>query len=295
MRRFPILAFMLFAFVACASAQLTFTSIDFPGGTLTTARGINNHGDIVGAYRINPPRHALLIQQGTFLALDPNGVLGTNYSEAFKSNDRGDVVGQYIGDDGATHGFLLRQGSLTTLDFPGASDTVPFGINESGTIAGEWDLVAADGTLLAYHGFVWNRGVFTQVDYPGSADTAVTGINARGDLVGVFDSGIASPIGHGFVCSNGNCFSFDVPGATITQADDINASGQVVGTYVDSSGAQHGFLANGASITSFDFPGAVLTSAWGINSAGQIVGDYRLADNALHGFLAQPGNKAKPQ
>src|SRR6266849_5897633 len=110
MKRFSMLALTLFALIASASAQFTFRSIDFPGGTLTTARGINNHGDIVGAYRIVPPRHALLIRGGNFIPLTPTTVLGTNFSEAFKSNDRGDVVGDFIGDDGFTHGFLLSQG-----------------------------------------------------------------------------------------------------------------------------------------------------------------------------------------
>ncbi len=295
MKRFSMLALIVLAFVASASAQFTFTSIDFPGGTLTTARGINNHGDIVGAYRIVPPRHALLIKGGKFIPLAPTTVLGTNYSEAFKSNDRGDVVGEFVGDDGFTHGFLLSKGVLTTLDFPGASDTYAFGINESGTVAGYWDLLDAGGNLLAYHGFIWNNGAFTEVNFPGSGDTAVLGINARGDSVGLWDSGITSPIGHGFVCSNGQCFSFDVPGATITQADGINALGEIVGVYVDSSGAQHAFLAIGANFTTFDFPGAPLTQAWGINSAGQIVGLYRDADNVQHGFLAQPDSTAKPQ
>ena len=295
MRRFAVLVLALFAFVASAAAQFTFTSIDFPGGALTTTRGINNHGDIVGSYRVDPPRHALLIRSGNFIPLAPTTVLGTNYSEAFKSNDRGDVVGQLIGDDGFTHGFLLSQGVVTTLDFPGANDTLPFGINESGTIVGYWDLLDAAGTVLALHGFIWNKGVFTRVDFPGAVDTAVLGINARGDFVGGWDSGITSPISHGFVCSKQNCFSFDVPGANITQGDDINAHGQIVGTYIDTAGAQHSFLAEGAEITTFDFPGAALTSAWGINSAGQIVGDYRNADNVLHGFLAQPDHKGKPQ
>ena len=295
MRRFAVLVLAWFAFVASASAQFTFTSIDFTGGTLTTTRGINNHGDIVGSYRVDPPRHAMLIRGGNFIPLAPTTVLGTNYSEAFKSNDRGDVVGQLIGDDGFTHGFLLSQGVVTTLDFPGASDTLPFGINESGTVVGYWDLLDAAGTVLALHGFTWNKGVFTRVDFPGAVDTVVLGINAGGDLVGGWDSGITSPISHGFVCSKQNCFSFDILGANITQGDDINAHGQIVGTYIDTSGAQHSFLAEGAEITTFDFPGAALTSAWGINSAGQIVGDYRNADNVLHGFLAQPDNKSKPQ
>jgi uncharacterized membrane protein len=196
MKRFSPLAFTLLAFVASAYAQFTFTSIDFPGGTLTTARGINNHGEIVGTYRVVPPRHALLIRAGQFIPLAPTTVLGTNYSEAFKSNDRGSVVGQFIGDDGFTHGFLLSQGAVTTLDIPGASDTYAYGINESGIVVGYWDLLDANGNLLAYHGFTWKDGAFTEVDFSGSGDTAVLGINARGDFVGLWDSGVSSPIGH---------------------------------------------------------------------------------------------------
>ena len=300
MKRFSPLAFTLLAFVASAYAQFTFTSIDFPGGTLTTARGINNHGEIVGAYRVVPPRHALLIKAAQFIPLAPTTVLGTNYSEAFKSNDRGSVVGQVIGDDGFTHGFLLSKngGAVTTLDFPGASDTYAYGINESGIVVGFWDLLDANGNLLAYHGFTWRDGAFTEVDFPGSGDTAVLGINARGDFVGLWDSGVSSPIGHGFVCPRGRqCFSFDVPvaGATVTQADDINAHDQIAGTYVDADGLIHAFLMAGTNFTSFDFPGATSSLAWGINSAGQIVGNYIAADGSRHGFLAQPANKEKPQ
>src|SRR5579864_306379 len=220
MKRLLTLAFTLLAAITSAYAQFTLTSIDFPGATLTTARGINNHGEIVGTYRLVPPRHAFLFKGGQYIRLAPTTMLGTNYSEAFKSNDRGDVVGQYIGNDGFFHGFLLnKKGAITTLDFSGASDTYAYGINESSTVVGYWDLLDANGSLLAYHGFTWKDGAFTEVNFPGSGDTAVLGINARGDFVGLWDSGVTSPIGHGFVCPRGRqCFSFDVPvaGATIT-------------------------------------------------------------------------------
>lgn len=295
MKRSSILALAVVALVASASAQFTLTSIDFPGGTLTTARGINNHGDIVGSFRIVPPRHALLIQGGNFIPLAPASVLGTNFSEAFKSNDRGDTVGQFIGNDGFVHAFVLSNGVLTTLDFPAASDTYATGINESGTVVGQWDLLDAFGNVLIVHGFIWSHGTFAQFDFPGAGDTYLFGINASGDLVGGWDPAITSPLEHGFICSKGQCSSFDFPGSNITQADDINANGQIAGTYIDPSGRQHAFLDDKGTFTSFDFPGAKVTAAWGINSAGQIVGVYRNADNVPHGFLAQPGNKAKPE
>jgi hypothetical protein len=118
MKRLLLLASILLVPAASAHAQFNFTSIDFPGGTLTTARGINNQGEIVGAYRIVPPRHALLIKSGQYIPLAPTTVLGTHFSEAFKSNERGDVVGDFVGDDGLTHGFLLSKGCLDHAGFP---------------------------------------------------------------------------------------------------------------------------------------------------------------------------------
>jgi len=289
MKRFIELACALLVLVASSYAQFTFTSIDYPGGTLTTARGIRNHGEIVGAYRIVPPRHALLIKAGKFIPLAPETVLATSNSEAFKINSDGDIVGRYAGNNGLFHGFLLHKGKLITLNFPGASDTYAFGVNNSGIVVGYWDLLSSVGGVVAYHGFMWEDGVFQQMDFPGSVDSSIFSINAHGDFVGSWDSGIHSPIAHGFVCSRKQCTSFDVPvaGATLTQPDDINASGQIAGAYVD-GGLVHAFLIDGKNFTSFDFPGATSTLAWGINASGQIVGDYLNADGSTHGFLAQP-------
>jgi uncharacterized membrane protein len=296
MRRFSLLAFILLATAASAFAQFTFTSVDFPGATFTTAFGINNHGDIVGAYFIEPPRHALLIKAGQFIPLAPTTILGTNFSQARDINDRGEIVGEFIGDDGFFHGFLLRKGALTTLEFPGASQTSAFGINASGTVVGAWDLLDSDGNLLAEHGFTWKNGAFTEVNFPGSVDSAVLGINARGDLVGGWDTGLDSQT-HGFVCSKGQCLSFDVPfpEAAFTQADRINERGHITGIYGDVDGALHGYLLVGSNFTRLNFPNATDTSAWGINSAGQIVGVYGAADGSVHGYFAQPNNKAKPE
>src|ERR1700730_5698261 len=123
MKGLVLLTITLFTFAASTYAQLNFTSLDYPGGTLTAARGINDRGDIVGAYRTVAPRHALLIRRGQFIPLAPTTILGSNASEAFKSNDLGDAVGELFGNDGFFHGFLVRKGVVTTLDFPGASDT----------------------------------------------------------------------------------------------------------------------------------------------------------------------------
>ncbi|MGC2196634.1 MAG: hypothetical protein WA628_18315 [Terriglobales bacterium] len=286
MKKLLLLTVILAA--TAASAQFTYTSLDFPGATLTTARGINSRGDIVGSCRLTPPRHAMLLRGGRFLPLAPSTLLGTDFSEAYKTNDRGDVVGSYAGDDNLFHGFVLHKGVVTTLDFPGATQTYAFGINESGAVVGEWDVLDAQGNLLAYHGYTWKDGTFSEVNFPGSADTALIGINAEGDYVGIWDSDITSPNGHGFVCSKQTCASFDVPGATLTQADDINDRGQIVGAFIDTNSAAHGFLKVRDSFTVLDYPGAVTTVPWGINSRGDIVGNhFDSVAAAPRGFLAR--------
>jgi uncharacterized membrane protein len=293
MKKLLLLVCTLLVLVASSYAQFTFTSIDCPGAAITTARSINNHGEIVGVHW----RRAVLIKGGECIPLAPTTVLGARPSEAFKINDRGDVVGNFYGYDGFHHGFLLsKEGVLTTLDFPGASETYAYGINESGTVAGCWNLLDSDGNWLAGHGFIWKDGSFSQVDFPGSfAATAVSGINARGDLVGNWGPDISSPILHGFVFSKkGQFISFDVPiaGSTWTQPNDINAMDQIVGLYIDAAGVLHGFLQVGATFTSVDFPGAAYTTAWGINNTGQIVGNhYDTADGPSRGYLAQPIKK----
>jgi uncharacterized membrane protein len=273
------------------TVELKFTSIDFPEGTLTTARGINNHGEIVGAYRIDPPRHALLIKKSKFIPLAPTTILGTNYSEATNINDRGDIVGQMLDENGFGHGFLLKDGVLTMLDFPGASETFALGINDAGIVDGYWDLLDADFNTLAVHGFTWKDGAFTQFDFPGAQATAFFGINARGDLVGVWLPDLSSHIEHALACPKAaQCFSFDAPvdGTILTQADEINAHAQIVGVYIGIDDVSHAFLMVGATFTSFDFPGATGTGAYGINSAGQIVGKYFAADGSTHAFWRNP-------
>jgi uncharacterized membrane protein len=290
MNKLVLLACISVVSVASAYAQFTFTNIQCPGSTLTTARGISNNGEMVGSYSTGGVRHAAFLKNGQCTFLAPTTVLGTNYSDAWKNNDAGDVVGVFRDNAGTPHGFYLsKKGVLTQLDFPGAGDTLAWGVNESGTVVGYFDLYDSQGNFIANHGFTWNSGKFTQVDFPGAVDTSLGGINASGDMVGSWDAGPTATVVHGFVLSKkGQFINFDVPvpGATLTQLDDINANGQIVGEYNDAAGNEHGFLQVGATFTPFDYPGAVITAAWGINSRGQIVGDYFPNGNVVYGFLA---------
>ncbi|MBI3476952.1 MAG: hypothetical protein HY010_14565 [Acidobacteria bacterium] len=292
MKKFILIAAVLFASVTFTYAQLQFTSIDYPGGFATRTRGINNHGQIVGSYADQDGNlHALLSQKGKFIPLAPETILGTTYSDAFKINDRGDVVGwvcPYF-----CHGFLFRKGVVTTLDFPGATATYAWDINESGTVAGVWDLFDSQENFLYEGGFIWKDGNFTEVTFPGAGDTGVTAINARGDFVGAWDRG-PNTTTSGFFSSKGKFASFDAPfpDVTLTQPQGMNERGHIVGAgYVN--GIPHGFLKIGTYFMEIAYPGAAYTSAWGIDSAGQMVGNWLDSAGTVHGWLAQLGHKCK--
>lgn len=315
MKRYLLLGFALLVTCSSAWAQFNFTSLDHDGYRLMTAKGINNAGDIVGAYSIRPPRHALLIQNGNYIPLLPDTILGRNFSVAQKINNHGDIAGNYTDDSGIGHSYLLSGGVFTTLeDFPGASDTVAQGINDAGTIVGYWDKIDASGNFVEVHGLIWKNGNLSQVDVPGATDTALLGINNRGDIVGEWDNDVNSPVFHAFISpghgserserddaddaagGDRKFISFDFPGAVGTQANDINDHRLIVGVYTDANGASHGFVGRGRKLTGIDVPGSVAgatmpleTNIWGINLAGQIVGNYRITNDGLpHGFVATP-------
>jgi probable HAF family extracellular repeat protein len=302
MRYLILLGITLVSIVGLAHAQFQFESFEYPNAFLTTARGINDYGVIVGAYELPfQPRHALLIKNGKYIPILPQSILGINYSEATNINNLGDITGQMLDLDGFGHGFLIKDGALTILDVPGASETFALGINDSGLVAGYWDLLDANFNYLAIYGFTWKDGVFidTQINFPGAAGSGLFGVNSRGDLSGVWLPDVNGAIEHGFVCpKSAPCFSYDGPiqgTVPFTDGKEINARGQVVGINVGDDGIWHSYLMSGETFTTIDIPGSTGTGAFGINSAGQIVGKFFTANGDTHGFLAVPIPKQKPQ
>ena len=114
--------------------------------------------------------------------------------------------------------------SFTAIDFPGATDTYVFGINDSGEIVGFFREAGRSG-----HGFLRSAtGAFTAIDVPGAATTSALKINRVGQIVGTFVD--ARGKFHGFLrAPTGTVTSIDVPGAIGTYAQGINNAGQIVG------------------------------------------------------------------
>jgi hypothetical protein len=228
-------------------------------------------------------------------------VPGAIFTESNDIGPTGDIVGRYGTSDGKSHGYLLRRGIFTTIDYS-PTFTGAVGINPSGDIVGRYQ--TAD---RKYHGFLLSAaGNFTSLDVPGATATSAFGINPQGDIVGGYCSPgpcpapVQSGLNHGFLLRGGTYSSIDVPGAVLTQAWKINAAGQVAGRYKSPDGKWHAFLmSEEREFTSIDVPAAIQTVSFppqvGMNAAGDVVGSYCAADPcpllvtdkfaSVHGFL----------
>ena len=76
-----------------------------------------------------------------------------------------------------------QEPDFTAIDVPGASFTLPRGINPEGDIVGFY------GVGGVTHGFLLIEGSFTDIDVPGASATRPRGINPQGDIVGFYVAG----------------------------------------------------------------------------------------------------------
>jgi len=201
--------------------------------------------------------------------------------------------------------FLLSLATLTValpalastyvnFDVPGALNTQPQGVNNSGAVAGYW----SDG--VTSHGFLRQAdGALTTFDVSGSIATYAFSINTAETIVGYYlDSNYGA---HGFLRTLDNQITvIDAPNAgsvigTGTFANYINDAGEVAGYYVDQNYVPHGFLRDASgNLTTIDVVGAVGTVVrGGLNRRRELIGWYQVADHSFHSFLRDAsGNMA---
>ena len=209
------------------------TSFDAPGARITLPNGINDHGQITGAY---VAADATASVHG--FIRDRHGAITTfevpfgRLHSVSDLNNRGQIVGYYDQPNFAGGGGFLRDrdGTITPVTYPGAPYTLVHGINDRGQLVGAYLEPGAapnpDGTIPAgtVHGFVWERGRFTSFDVPGSIYTQAFGINNRGQITGGYYD--ATGTQHAFLQDQGRSQTLDAPGGNI--ASGINDRGEII-------------------------------------------------------------------
>lgn len=235
----------------------SFVTIDaaIPGVSIkmTSARAINNIGEIAGFYKDTSNfNHGFLRgTDGSFTIVDFPGAIFRPFEDesgvfaetgALAIDPQGEIVGNYLGINGdaiKTHGFLLRHGKYTSIDYPGAVLTFVRGINPAGDIVGRYDILDVSTNKVKTHSFLLHHGKFTSIDFPGAVRTFARGINSEGDIVGrydIVDAATNQVKVLGFVVRHGDFTSVDFP------ANGINSAGEIVGTYSGADGKVHGYL-----------------------------------------------------
>ena len=155
------------------------------------ANGINN-SDAIVADSVN---HVAGIHRGV-VNVNGNNEFGYSYAgnlsiglTGINNNPIPVIVGSYSSQSGV-HGLIFHgtePASGTSFDVPGAVYTNPYGVNDSGQIAGCY-------TSNSDHGFVDTAGSFSAIDYPGATRTCAYGIDngsgvvASYDIVGFYDT-----------------------------------------------------------------------------------------------------------
>lgn len=140
-------------------ADGSFTAIDVPGAVATSARGVDDSGNIVGVYVTIP---------ASTTTCSPSAVVNA-------------------------HGFVRdAHGDYTTFDFPDATNTLLARISDSGDITGWYTdavvtiQILSDNTPVSVSSFVWfQNGTLTSLDIP-YPNASTRGINPRANVVGVY-------------------------------------------------------------------------------------------------------------
>jgi hypothetical protein len=115
----------------------TFTQINVPSSSFTSAQDINDRGQIAGVYNDSRGfQHGFLDSAGSFTTID---VPGAGFTSILGLNNRGQIVGDFTyPDNNPAHGFVYSDGIFTQIDVPGALFTEIDGINDHGQIVGTY-------------------------------------------------------------------------------------------------------------------------------------------------------------
>jgi len=254
------------------AARYRFQSITSPHDpTFAQLLGINDQRTIAGYDGSGQTVAGTLHPNKGFTLTLPKGFTPENYpgsaqTQVIGINNRGDTDGFYVDAAGATHGFLARGGTFTTVDLPGTTFNQLLGLNNRGQEVGYFQDAAQQN-----HAYV--RDAHGNFLVPPILNSQATGINDQGVVIG-FTQPVTTAQSNGFILRDNVVTLLNYPGSTFTQALGENNAGQIVGTYNDAQGNAHGFVYRNGAFRAVDVPGASATTINGINNQGRIVGFF---------------------
>jgi probable HAF family extracellular repeat protein len=195
-------------------------------GSSSVAYGVNDSGQVVGAWGTNASSRPFLYSNGTVTALPEPSDFTTSGCEARGIDNNGQIAGICADANGNGHLVLWSNGTVTDLGSVGSIDGVEdiesMSMSSNGQIAG-W---AATGTA-----FVYSNGRITS-----PSNFWPNAINASGVMVGT------SSIDSGGTVHDLNSLIPAGSGDQISYATAINDNGQIVANGSDAATGQAALL-----------------------------------------------------
>jgi probable HAF family extracellular repeat protein len=152
--------------------------------------------------------------------------------------------------------FSQQSFQYTTLQVPGSTFTMAYGINNNGDIVG----YSVSGRVAS--GFLYSNGTFQTISPCPNGGTEPMGINDAGVIVGNCN-------GDPFIYQNGTVTYLSYPKANATFLTGINNQGVIIGIWqLRDSPKQHSFVYSNGIFTTIDG----LTSPGGINNSNTVSG-----------------------
>ncbi len=254
--------FLLFFASAFCRAQTTATCDHWTFFISFSASGINRWKTVVGTAPQSGGRFTGYIGYA-------NGAVKTyNFPVATQTHfSKRNALGVTVGDIDFSHGLVVTGSSAATVEYPGAMQTILYGINYWDTMVGIFN--TGGDFSQPYDGFkMWKNGSVTTIAYPGAMMTNPMSISDTGVIVGWYvNNGAQPPFPyHGFVLANRVYKALDYPNNNRTLLNDINASGVIAGRHINTSaGTQGGFIYVNGTFKDVTAPNVQVLTLNGIN------------------------------
>jgi hypothetical protein len=279
--RVTLIAVLFLSVASFCHAQQTATCDHWTFFQSFSPSGINQWNTVVGTGTLSDGSIA------GFVRYSNGGVATYKFPNAGQTHfSKRNKDGVTVGDVDFNHGLIVSGSSATTIDYPGAPQTILTGINKWDSMVGSYEYNDDADFGPEWTGFkMWKNGSFSPIGAPGAVNTNPTNISDTGTVVGWYESNIepftAHP-SHGFVLANGVYKTIDYPNAFRTYLNDINSAGVIVGSWVNSDGSGGGFLVVNGKIENVLGPNGEATAVSGINDNGYVTGTTSAGSFVAH-------------
>lgn len=270
-----------------AAGAYSITVIDVPGTHDTRVYGINDAGDIIGAFCAAVDSRFRCTGGSAFLRTAAGKILPLPRVSAIGINNKGEIVGEVPDTNGGVR-ISLRSaaGAVTIFNYlPGMSAITVRGINDAGQIVGEVSNGLPRGFIRQPDGTVTT---FLIPGNPSLSSPSICCIMSDGTVLGFDLSG--APF---LRTAKGAFVLLNVPRSVYVGG--MNNAGTLVGDTTFRSQETLWVRSATGSVTTFDLPQDwEAVGPTGINGAGHIVGTFFSSKEGIagnpraHSFLAVP-------